>query len=364
MIGVRRHPIFCFRWRHADMIAQGGERRMRAPVIRARVIAAIWLGIALAQPAKAQDIFVVAPATVPDQKAVFATVESRRIVPARARIGGTVAELAVKEGDHVELGQVVATVGDEKLALQMKSLDAQIAGLEAQLAQAQADLTRAEELSSKGTIPRTRLDEARTAFNVATNALRARVAERSVIQQQLTEGHVLAPAAGRVLKVPLTTGTVILAGESVADIAEQNFVLRLRVPERHARFLKAGDTIRLDVAELGESERSHFGTIALVYPRIEDGRVVADAAVEGGLGDYFVGERIRVWISAGDRTAVVVPARFITARFGVDYVKVRSADKGDIDVPVQRGRDLPRPDLPDGIEILSGLDTGDRLVQP
>lgn len=86
----------------------------------------------------------------------------------------------------------------------------------------------------------------------------------------------LAPAAGRVLKVPLTTGTVIMAGESVADIAEQNFVLRLRVPERHARFLKAGDTIRLDAAELGESER-RFGTIRLVYPQIEDGRVVADA---------------------------------------------------------------------------------------
>ena len=29
-----------------------------------------------------------------------------------------------------------------------------------------------------------------------------------------------------------------------------------------------------------------------------------------GLGDYFVSERIRVWVSAGERTAFVVPARF------------------------------------------------------
>ena len=35
-----------------------------------------------------------------------------------------------------------------------------------------------------------------------------------------------------------------------------------------------------------------------------------------------------------------------------------------MDVPVQRGRELPRPDMPDGIEILSGLNAGDRLVQP
>jgi len=330
--------------------------------MRVLVIAAMWIGIASLGPARAEDVFVVASRMVPDQKAVFATVESRRVVPARARIGGTVAELAVKEGDRVELGQVMASVGDEKIALQMKSLDAQIAGLEAQLAQARTDLSRAEDLVGKGTIPRTRLDEARTAFSVADNAMRARVAERSVIQQQLAEGSVLAPAAGRVLKVPLTTGTVIMAGESVADIAEQDFVLRLRVPERHAHFLKAGDTIRLDAAELGQSE-PRFGTITLVYPRIEDGRVVADARVDG-LGDYFVSERIRVWVAAGDRSAFIVPAPFITTRFGVDYVKIRGAGGADIDVPVQRGREQPQPGVPDGIEILSGLTSGDRLVRP
>ena len=65
----------------------------------------------------------------------------------------------------------------------------------------------------------------------------------------------LAPAAGRVLKVPVTVGSVVLPGDPVATIAEQNFVLRLRVPERHARFLKAGDTVRIDGDELGEQTR-------------------------------------------------------------------------------------------------------------
>jgi len=330
--------------------------------MRTPVIALAWLAMALIQPAGAEQVFTVTPASVADQKAVFATIESRRIVPARARIGGTVVTLSIREGDHVELGQVIATVGDEKLALQMRSLDAQIAALEAQLAQAETDLSRLQELFDKGTVPRTRLDEARTAFNVANNTMRARMAERAVIQQQLAEGDVLAPAAGRVLRVAYTTGTVVLGGEAIAQIAEQDFRLRLRVPERHARFLKPGDTIRVDAAELGDSQ-PRFGTITLVYPQIEDGRVVADATVVG-LGDYFVSARIRVWISAGQRTAILVPEKFITTRFGVDYVKVRTGEKTDADVPVQRGRALPRPDLPDGIEILSGLRAGDRLVRP
>jgi RND family efflux transporter MFP subunit len=329
---------------------------MRAGLVMAAVLALF------VRQAAAEDIFTVAPTTVADEKAVFATVESANVVPARARIGGTVAELAVKEGDQVKGGQVVAHIGDEKIALQMKSLDAQIAGLEAQLAQAQTDLTRAEELFGRGTIPRTRLDEARTALNVATNAHRARIAERAVIAQQLAEGAVLAPTAGRILKVPVTTGTVVMSGEPIAMVAEQNFVLRLRVPERHARFLRAGNSVRLDREGLG-TPGSQFGTVRLVYPQIEDGRVVADAQVEG-LGDYFVGERIRVWVSGGERTAIVVPSSFITTRFGIDYARLRTADGKTIDVPVQRGRDLLRPDEPNAIEILSGLKAGDRIVRP
>jgi RND family efflux transporter MFP subunit len=319
------------------------------------------LFVLLAGPALGQQTFTVEPKPVADEKAVFATVESANVVPARARIGGTVAELSVKEGDEVSEGQVVATIGDEKLVLQLKSLDAQIEGLSAQLAQAQGDLTRAEDLFSKGTIPKARLDELRTAFNVASNAHRARVAERSVIEQQLSEGKVLAPTAGRVLQVPVTTGTVVLAGEPVARIAEKNFVLRLRVPERHARFLKAGDSVRIDSEELGAGS-AKFGTIKLVYPQIEDGRVVADAQVKG-LGDYFVGERIRVWVSSGERESFTVPASFIVTRFGIDYARVRQGSTV-IDVPVQRGREQPRPDMPDALEILSGLKPGDVLVHP
>ena len=84
-----------------------------------------------------------------------------------------------------------------------------------------------------------------------------------------------------------------MPGEPVAIVAEQNFVLRLRVPERHAQFLRVGDPVRVDRERLGEAG-AQFGTIRLVYPQIEDGRDVADAKVDG-LGDYFVGERIRVW---------------------------------------------------------------------
>lgn len=318
--------------------------------------------VILGQHAFAEETFTVASRRVADEKAVFATVEASNVVPARARIGGTVEQLAVRQGDHVEREQVFATVVDDKLALQLKSLDAQITGLQAQLDKAKTDLDRERELFAHGTAAKVVLDTAQTAFDVATNALKSRIAERSVVEQQVAEGKVLAPTAGRVLTVPVTTGTVILAGEPVATIAEQNFVLRLRVPERHARFLKAGDSVRIDGDDIGKSG-VQFGKITLVYPTIADGRVVADAAV-AGLSDYFVDQRIRVWVSAGERDSIIVPGSFISTRFGIDYARVRKDAHTVIDVPVQRGRELPRPDMPDALEVLSGLRPGDVLVRP
>jgi multidrug efflux pump subunit AcrA (membrane-fusion protein) len=240
----------------------------------------------------------------------------------------------------------------------MKSLDAQIEALQAQADQTQIDFDRIEGLVERGTLPRTRLDEARTALNVAQNNLRAKAAERGVNQQQQTEGQVLAPQDGRVLKRLVAVGSVVLPGDPIVTVAQEDYKLRLRIPEEHARFLKAGDRIRL----AGEGSTSKWGVIDLVYPQIEDGRVIADAKLDG-LGEYFVGDRRRVWIPGGERSAFVIPSSYVTTRFGIDYVHVRQADR-TIDVPVQRGRDLPTPDLPDGLEVLSGIRAGDLLVQP
>jgi len=330
--------------------------------MRIPAILTLCLVLGAAAAVHAQPTFTVQAAPIADQKAVFATVESPNVVPARARIGGTVASLAVRQGDTVTQGQVIAVVVDEKLLLQIRSLDAQITGLQSQLAQAQTDLTRAETLFRQGAGPRTTLDQARTGVEVATSALRARTAERAVTQQNLQEGQVLAPVAGRVLTVPLTKGTVVLNGDTIATVGEQPFLLRLRVPERHAVSLQVGDPIRLDAAQLG-IEHGATGKITLVYPQIEEGRVVADATVSD-LGTYFVGDRVRAWINAGTREGYVVPQDFVATQFGLDYVRLRQPDGSTVQTPVQRGDPRPSAALPTGLEILSGVHSGDVLVRP
>ena len=157
--------------------------------------------------------------------------------------------------------------------------------------------------------PQARVDQLRTAYDLAANELKSSQAERQVAEQQIAEGQVLSPAAGRVLKVPVTEGSVMMAGESVATIAANAYLLRLELPERHARLMKKGDPIRVGARGLSPDQKAvSEGRIIQVYPELQGGRVVADAEV-ATLGDYFVGERALVWISAGKRRTIVCSGR-------------------------------------------------------
>lgn len=294
--------------------------------------------------------------SIEDRKAVIATVEPVHELLARARIGGTISTLTVKEGDRVAAGDRIAVIVDQKLLLQMQALQSRIQAQQAERDQAQIDLGRAQELRRTGVVTQAALDQAHTRLDVSERNLQALRADRQVIEQQSIEGAVLAPGAGRVLKAPVSEGSVVLPGEAIASIAADNYILRLQLPERHARFMKAGDTILIGGRGLQpqEPETLRRGRVALVYPQIDQGRVVADVEVEG-LGDYFVGERTRVYVATGMREVLIVPEDCVYRRFGVSYAKL----KDGTEVVVQVG--LP---VEGGIEILSGLHEGDVVMQP
>jgi RND family efflux transporter MFP subunit len=316
-------------------------------------------------PAAAADI-VVKSITVPDMKAVFGQVESLRVIPARARIGGSIRAIRVVEGDQVKEGQIVALVVDDKLALERNAAAAKIEALNAQLENARVELERAQQLLARGSGTQARVDQARTQFDVTVNQVAAAQAEKSVVEQRAREGEVLAPADGRVLTVPVTLGSVVLPGEEIARIASGRYYLRLSLPERHAAEIRQDAMVRigrrgLSAATSGDIALARPGRVAKVYPQIAGGRVIADVEVED-IGDYFVGERTLVWIPVAQRAVLAVPVQAVTTRHGIDYVRLATGDRA-LDVAVILGDSLQTEDGPH-VEVLSGLREGDRVVMP
>ena len=113
-------------------------------------------------PALAQDdLYGRRRKQVADEKAVFATVESANVVPARARIGGTVAELSRQGRRRGQAGP-----GGRHRRRRETGAAAEVARRADRRAGGAArpgqdrSRPRAEDLFSKGTIPKARLDEA------------------------------------------------------------------------------------------------------------------------------------------------------------------------------------------------------------
>jgi RND family efflux transporter MFP subunit len=293
---------------------------------------------------------------VTEWKAVYGRVEARDTVPARARIGGLIVDLAVTEGEQVKEGQKIATVQDDKIAFQVASLDAQLRALKAQLETAESELARGQTLVDKGVITSQRLDQLRTSVDVARNQLAATEAERSVIVQQGAEGDVFAPGDGRVLTVPVTRGAVIMAGEVVATIGGGGVFLRLAVPERYVATLKQGAAIRINA-----SGKESAGRLAKIYPQIDNGRVIADVEVDD-LDTDFIDARVLVQLPVAERPALLVPASAVATRSGIDFVRVAAAG-AEVERAVVTGERTTRPDG-DFVEILTGLAAGDVVVTP
>jgi RND family efflux transporter MFP subunit len=314
-------------------------------------IAALMVGLPFAS--FAQEM-VLQPVTVTEWKAVYGRVEARSRIPARARLGGTLQSLAVAEGDMVTAGQVLAQIVDAKINFQLAAVDAQMQALDAQLANATAELSRGEDLLARGVTTAQRLDALRTQVDVLQGRIAAVGADRNVVEQQALEGAVLAPIAGRVLAVPVAAGAVVLPGEAVATIGGGGIFLRIAVPERHAAVLQAGDTIEIETAA-GPAQ----GTLARIYPLIENGRVIADVEV-ADLSETFIDARVLVRLPVDTRSALMVPQAAVTTRTGLDFVTVAGPNG-----PVLRLVVLGQAQMQDGaemVEVLSGLVAGDRVV--
>lgn len=295
--------------------------------------------------------------TVADLKPVPATLTTRDIAEARARISGVLVSFAVKEGDMVRQGQLIGRVKDERLALQTGAFDAQVSAAAAEAARADAELLRTRDLFDQGVYAQARLDQVEAQAKAANANLSAARAQRGASAELGNQGAIVAPAAGRVLAADVPAGSVVTPGQTLARITAGPMVVRIELPEGQARAMKVGDIVQLAAEDLRGVATQ--GTITQIYPSITGGQITADVSAPG-LPQDLIGQRVRAQVKLGERQALVVPRRYVVTRFGIDYVRLVGADHTVSEIPVQT---TAGPSV-ETVEVLSGLRAGDVLTPP
>jgi len=246
---------------------------------------ALFLPLVLASAAAA-DPLVVHETEVADRKAVIATVKPIHQLVARARIGGTIASLSIKEGDDVNAGAVVAQVTDAKLALQMQALDARIASQQATRDEAKTDYDRIDTLAKRDVSTQTQVDQAKTNLDVAERNIAAMKGDREEdhCAMKLGLSGVLTRAFIQSPLTPLPLIAALIAGAIAAVSLPREEEPQISVPLVDimvaADSYKASEAVELVTRPLEDIVKGIDG-VEHVYSQTEDDKGRRHHAIQG-----------------------------------------------------------------------------------
>ncbi|MGH8447512.1 MAG: efflux RND transporter periplasmic adaptor subunit [Solimonas sp.] len=200
------------------------------------------------------------------------------------KTGGVVRSIAVRAGDNVHKGQVLAEI-------EATEVDAGAAQARAGHEKALRDLARGRQLFGDDVITREQLDDLGTAEAVARAQLDA---------AQYNRGHaqIVAAGDGVVLRRLVEPRETVAPGQPVLTVSQpgSGHVLRLGLPDRDAVRVQIGDTAKIafdaypqrafkaHVIEISRAADPRSGTFPIELELDED-----DTAVPGGLPSGLVG---------------------------------------------------------------------------
>jgi RND family efflux transporter MFP subunit len=182
----------------------------------------LMASVAMSMPVLAQTTPV--PTAVVQAKAVAASYDLDGFIQAvkqstiAAQASGRIVTMAVKAGDKVKAGQVLATIDDREAAAGVQRSQAQINQAEAELRNAQAALERTRDLQSKGFVSKAALDSADTQHKGAL-AMRDQ-ATAAARQSSLSQGftRVTAPFDGWVERTHAEAGELAVPGKPLLTV--------------------------------------------------------------------------------------------------------------------------------------------------
>jgi RND family efflux transporter MFP subunit len=169
-----------------------------------------------------------------------------------AQANGRLVTMAVKAGDRVRAGQVLATIDDRDAMAGVQRSRAQVSQAQAELQNAQAQLERTRDLQSKGFVSTAALDVAKSQAQSAQSAKEQ--ANAAALQSGLAQGFtkVTAPFDGWVLQTHAEAGDLALPGKPIATVyAPQPLRVVVQVPSSRAQVVRAADQT---IVQVGDDE--------------------------------------------------------------------------------------------------------------
>lgn len=322
---------------------------------------------------------------VPDELEAPGTVIAAVTAQVAARTMGTVLLVAVKEGDTVKRGQVLAQLDERELAARQNATQAGAQVAETGIsqaqkavaaAQAQADVTQKtydryvylkeqksvspqefDEISAKQRAAQAQLEQARAALQQAQAGREQAQAEVHAAESVTSYARVVAPFDGRVMRRTVEPGSLVSPGMPLFVVEDtSHYQLLVTLPAEALTFVKHGNIARMQLDAV--NEKPVEGRVSEIAAGADPGSHTLNARIdlprEPTIPSGVFG---RAFFARGEKKALLVPREVVVARGQLRGIYAVDANG------LAHWRVVTLGELVDGqVEVLSGLANGDVVV--
>lgn len=275
-----------------------------------------------------------------------------------SRIMAPIEEIRVNAGDVVEEGEVLILLDRRDAEARLNQAQAALSEARASLAQAKRNFERDKQLFEQAVVAEKRFEQSQTALNVAEASTQK--AEQAVEEANvnLTYTTIKASQSGTIVDRYAEPGDIARPGVPLLTLYDPAS-LRLEAPvvEKLAVQLKKGDTVSVHIEAL---QRDMKAVVDEIVPQAEAAsRSFLVKVALPRSQELYEGMFGRLRLSAGKRRHLCLPTDAIQTIGQLEFVEV--VDPQDLTLE-RRFITTGRLGMPGRIEVLSGLEPGERVV--
>lgn len=287
--------------------------------------------------------------------AVTGTVEALESVRVASRLMGYIRDIAVVEGQAVKAGQRLFTIDPLDIEGAVEQARLGLKQAEDARKDAEADYKRFENLYKDEVVTRQNYEKMKLNYDMAVTRAAQAKAGLGTAQGQMRYATVTSPINGVVTQKLANEGDIAAPGHPVLMVENPaRLQVRGSVSEDIHRGLKLGAQVMVEVDGQDQAVAARVARLApAADPMTHSYTVKLDIAAPGLKSGAFA----RILFPTGKRTVLAVPEAAVLERAGIVGVFVVDAQGAAQYRMVRLGKQ-------EGglVEVLSGLNSGDRVV--
>lgn len=300
----------------------------------------------------------VARGDVEQKVVVTGSIRARSAVVVRAELPGKIASIAVRVGDAVRPGQVLATIDHDELAWQAKAAHAAVDVARANAEGARLEHARTKALHDGEAAPAAQLDGAGVRLALARAQLAQAEAAAGLADEQVRNARITAPIAGVVARRRVEVGAQVAVGAEAFGVEDVSALkLESAVDATEWAGLAPGAEAEVTVdARPGETFR---GKVTVRAPSLDPAtrRATIEIEIENGAGKLLSGTFARATVAASRiQGAIVLPREAVVEAPGGALVWRLAGGKAEAVKPRLGATDGRR------VVVLDGLAEGDLVA--